>query len=120
MAHRCADDEDDTEDRKTEDACGVDNTPKVQAEDNSIAVGGINIRGGVLGNITIGHSYKVEQVSVVLTQITTFQKMSRNMPGRIEVKSHLRLPQIRFYGKFPSDNSGAVNLHTIREHCDNL
>src|SRR5215216_1926293 len=49
--------------------------PKVQADNNSIAVGGINIGGDIRGNITIGHTgYTVEQVSVLLTQITsTFQ-----------------------------------------------
>jgi energy-coupling factor transporter ATP-binding protein EcfA2 len=49
--------------------------PKVQADNNSIAVGGISIGGDIRGNITIGHTgYTVEQVSVLLTQITsTFQ-----------------------------------------------
>src|SRR5215216_2187973 len=49
--------------------------PKVQADNNSIAVGGINIGGDIRGNITIGHTgYTAEQVSVLLTQITsTFQ-----------------------------------------------
>jgi len=49
--------------------------PNVQADNNSIAVGGINIGGDISGNITIGHTgYTVEQVSVLLTQITsTFQ-----------------------------------------------
>src|SRR5215207_2072943 len=48
---------------------------KVQADHHSIAVGGINIGGDITGNITIGHTgYTVEQVSVLLTQITsTFQ-----------------------------------------------
>jgi WD40 repeat protein/energy-coupling factor transporter ATP-binding protein EcfA2 len=48
---------------------------RVQADNNSIAVGGINIGGDISGNITIGHvGYTVEQVSVLLTQITsTFQ-----------------------------------------------
>src|SRR6266508_1174254 len=47
----------------------------VQADNNSIAVGGINIGGNISGNITIGNTgYTVEQVSVLLTQITsTFQ-----------------------------------------------
>jgi len=45
--------------------------PKVQAEDNSIAVGGITVGGDVSGGITIGHGYTAEQVSVLLTQITT-------------------------------------------------
>src|SRR5687768_1141217 len=48
--------------------------PNVQAEDNSIAVGGINVGRDVRGNITIGHGYTAEQVSVLLTQIqSTFQ-----------------------------------------------
>jgi WD40 repeat protein/energy-coupling factor transporter ATP-binding protein EcfA2 len=49
--------------------------PNVQADNNSIAVGGISIGGDISGNITIGHTgYTVEQVSVLLTQITsTFQ-----------------------------------------------
>ncbi len=51
------------------------NDPKVQAEDNSIAVGGINIGGNISGNITIGHSgYTSDEVSVLITQIkSTFQ-----------------------------------------------
>jgi hypothetical protein len=49
-------------------------TATVQAEDNSIAVGGITVGGDVSGSITIGHGYTAEQVSVLLTQITsTFQ-----------------------------------------------
>ena len=48
---------------------------KVQADNNSIAVGGINIGGSVGGNITIGHSgYTSDEVSVLITQIkSTFQ-----------------------------------------------
>ena len=45
--------------------------PHVQAEQNSIAVGGIDIRGNVTGSITIGHEYTAEQVSLLLTQITS-------------------------------------------------
>src|SRR5207244_1362545 len=45
--------------------------PNAQADDNSIAVGRINIGGDVSGTITIGHGYTAEQVSVLLTQITT-------------------------------------------------
>src|SRR5215207_4748910 len=49
--------------------------PNMQADNNSIAIGGISIGGDVSGNITIGNTgYTVEQVSVLLTQITsTFQ-----------------------------------------------
>jgi WD40 repeat protein len=48
--------------------------PQVQADDNSIAIGGITIGGDLSGAITIGHGYTAEQVSVLLTQITsTFQ-----------------------------------------------
>jgi hypothetical protein len=51
-----------------------DNTQNIHAEDNSIAVGGIQIGGDVAGNITIGHGYTVEQVSTLITQISaTFQ-----------------------------------------------
>ena len=48
---------------------------KVQADNNSIAVGGINIGGSVGGNIIIGHSgYTSDEVSVLITQIkSTFQ-----------------------------------------------
>ena len=49
--------------------------PKVQADDNSIAIGGINV-GGNVGDIRIGHitGYTPEEVSVLLTQIkSTFQ-----------------------------------------------
>jgi hypothetical protein len=43
--------------------------PKVQADNYSIAVGGINIGGDISGNITIGNTgYTVKQVSVLLTQ----------------------------------------------------
>src|SRR5215213_367509 len=46
--------------------------PNVQADHSSIAVGGIHIGGDISGNITIGNTgYTVEQVSVLLTQITT-------------------------------------------------
>src|SRR5687768_2790122 len=45
--------------------------PNAQADDNSIAVGRINIGGDVSGTITIGHGYTAEQVSVLLKQITT-------------------------------------------------
>ena len=31
-------------------------TPKIQADNNSIAIGEINITGTVTGNITIGHT----------------------------------------------------------------
>ena len=50
-------------------------TSGVHAEDNSIAMGGINV-GGNTGDIHIGHTigYTSEQVSVLITQIkTTFQ-----------------------------------------------
>ena len=50
---------------------GVENTPNVQADDNSIAIGGISIGGNVTGTITIGHGYTAEQVSLLLKQITT-------------------------------------------------
>src|SRR5688572_20065461 len=46
-------------------------TATVQAENNSIAVGGITVGGDVRGSITIGHGYTAEQVSVLLTQITS-------------------------------------------------
>ena len=51
------------------------NEPKVQADSNGIAVGGINIGGDVSGNIHIGNvGYTVDQVSVLITQIqSTFQ-----------------------------------------------
>src|SRR5262245_57471639 len=45
--------------------------PSVQAENNSIAIGGIHIEGDVSGTITIGHGYTAEQVSILLKQITT-------------------------------------------------
>ena len=62
-------------DQKTDGAGGAENTPNVQADQNSVAIGGISIGGDVSGNITIGNTgYTVEQVSVLLTQITsTFQ-----------------------------------------------
>ena len=41
------------------------NEQNVQAEDNSIAIGGINIGGEVSGSITIGHGYTAEQVPVL-------------------------------------------------------
>ena len=51
-----------------------ENTQNIHAEDNSIAVGGIQIGGDVAGNITIGHGYTAEQVSTLITQISaTFQ-----------------------------------------------
>src|SRR5689334_15358974 len=61
--------------KKGDNQVADENSPNVQAEDNSIAVGGISINGDVSGNITIGHTgYTVEQVSALLTQITsTFQ-----------------------------------------------
>jgi len=49
--------------------------PKVQADNNGIAVGGISI-GGNVGDIRIGHTigYTAEEVSVLITQIkSTFQ-----------------------------------------------
>ena len=52
---------------------GEDNKdPKVQAENNSVAIGGMNI-GGNIGDIRIGHTigYTADQVSVLLTQIKT-------------------------------------------------
>src|SRR5215211_4447049 len=58
----------------------------VQADNNSIAVGGINIGGDISGNITIGNTgYTVEQVSILLTQITsTFQ--AKPFDGRCPYK----------------------------------
>ncbi len=54
------------------DNANQEDQPKVQADNNSISVGGINIGGNLSGNITIGHTgYTVEQVSVLLTQITS-------------------------------------------------
>lgn len=45
----------------------------INAEDHSIAIGGINV-GGNVGDIRIGHGLSAEEVSVLLTQITsTFQ-----------------------------------------------
>jgi hypothetical protein len=41
------------------------NEQNVQADDNSIAIGGINIGGEVSGSITIGHGYTAEQVLVL-------------------------------------------------------
>src|SRR5262245_16879181 len=49
--------------------------PKVQANDDSIAIGGISV-GGNVRDIRIGHTtgYSAEEVSVLLTQIqSTFQ-----------------------------------------------
>src|SRR5215217_1615236 len=55
-------------------ADGPETIPNVQADHDSIAVGGISVGGDVTGAITIGHGYTAEQVSVLLTQITsTFQ-----------------------------------------------
>jgi len=48
-----------------------ENKPNVNAEDNSISVGGIIFDGPMSGNITIGHGYTAEQVSVLLKQITS-------------------------------------------------
>ncbi len=58
-------------DQDSDGADGVENTPDVQADHDSIAIGGINIGGDVTGTITIGHGYTAEQVSLLLTQITT-------------------------------------------------
>ena len=43
--------------------------PGVQAENNGIAIGGLNIGGDVKGNIQIGHTtgYTAEQVAVLIT-----------------------------------------------------
>jgi len=52
------------------------NQPTIQAENNGIAIGGINIGGDVSGNIQIGHTtgYTAGQVSAIITQIqSTFQ-----------------------------------------------
>ena len=48
------------------------NHPNIHADNNSIAIGGINI-GGNVGDIRIGHTigYTADQVSVLLTQIKT-------------------------------------------------
>lgn len=51
-------------------------TPNINAENNSIAVGGVSIGGDVSGNIHIGHTTGSTQkeVSVILEQISsTFQ-----------------------------------------------
>lgn len=52
------------------------NASNVNAENNSIAIGGLQIDGDVSGNITIGNTtgYTAEQVSVLITRISsTFQ-----------------------------------------------
>src|SRR5262249_44236970 len=70
--------------------------PNVQAEDNSIAVGEINIRGDVSGGITIGHGYTAQQVAVLLTQITsTFQP--KKFDGRCPYKG------LEFFGEEDAD-----------------
>ena len=65
------------EERKnTGNTDGVDNRLDVQADNHSIAIERIQIDGDASGNITIGHTigYTAEQVSLLLTQITsTFQ-----------------------------------------------
>jgi len=47
--------------------------PKVQAEDNSVAVGSFQVGGNVEGSIHIGHTigYTVEQVSTLIQQISS-------------------------------------------------
>ena len=58
----------------------------IQAEDNSIAIGGINV-GGNVGDIRIGHTigYTADQVSVLITQISsTFQ--AKPFDGRCPYK----------------------------------
>jgi hypothetical protein len=66
-------------DKNTADADGIENTPKVQADNHSVAVGGFNIGGDLSGEVNVaGHDiykgYAAQQVSVLLTQITsTFQ-----------------------------------------------
>ncbi len=50
------------------------NTSGVQADNQSIAIGGITVGGDVSGNITIGTGYTSDQVSALITQIkSTFQ-----------------------------------------------
>jgi len=57
---------------KITDVAGVvENSSNVQAENNSIAVGGITVGGDMSGNITIGHGFTAEQVSVLITKITS-------------------------------------------------
>ncbi len=52
------------------------NTSGVQADNQSIAVGGITVGGDISGNITIGTGYTSDQVSALITQIkSTFQPM---------------------------------------------
>src|SRR6185436_3769554 len=60
--------------------------PKVQADNNSIAIGGISI-GGNVGDIRIGHTigYTSEQVSVLLTQIKS-QFQPKPFDGRSPYK----------------------------------
>ncbi len=56
-------------DKKRDGTSGVENIPKVQADHNSVAIGDISISGDLSGSFTIG--YTVEQVSHLLTQITS-------------------------------------------------
>src|SRR5215208_4818097 len=58
-------------DKNNRHAGGLVSTPSVQADDNSIAVGEIHIGGDVGGSIKIGHGYTAEEVSVLLTKITS-------------------------------------------------
>src|SRR5688572_29675525 len=58
--------------KKHRAASGEENIHHVQADDHSIAIDQIHV-GGNIGDIRIGHTigYTVEQVSVLLKQITT-------------------------------------------------
>ena len=58
------------------DSTGNVDSSNIQAEGNSIAIGGLSVGGSVGGDIRIGHTigYTSEQVSTLITQIsTTFQ-----------------------------------------------
>ena len=68
---------------KTEDI----ESKKIQAEDQSIAIGSIDVEGSVSGKITIGHTigYTVDEVSALIEQITTtFQP--KDFDGRCPYK----------------------------------
>ena len=56
-------------DKNTGGAEGAENTPNVQADHNSVAIGGISGGRDLSGSFTIG--YTVGQVSHLLTQITS-------------------------------------------------
>src|SRR5262245_59041564 len=71
----------------TDDAGEVENISRVQADNNSIAFEELHVGGNVGGDIRIGHTigYTAEQVSILLTQITsTFQP--KKFDGRCPYK----------------------------------